>query len=257
MLHLNDGQDDVKRKLSVTMATTPEQVRAAQKLRYKIFSEEMGARLNCVEPGVDEDRFDPYCEHLLVHNDETSEIVGTYRILPPHKARELGTFYSDTEFDLARLEHLRSQIVEVGRSCVHADYRTGSTILLLWSGLTDYMQRNGYGYLMGCASVSIADGGHTAASLYRKIAARHMSPPEWRVFPRCRLPLESLNQDLSVPVPPLVKGYLRAGAMICGEPAWDPDFNTADYLVLLPISDINNRYARHFLGNISDSPVKM
>ena len=248
MLHIKEqAVRRARPALSVSFASTAEEVRAAQALRYRIFAEEMGARLKCREPGIDQDIFDPYCDHLLVRNDDTGEVVGTYRILPPHQARKVGTYYSDTEFDLTRFQHIRSQMVEVGRSCVHPDYRTGATIALLWAGLADYMQKNGYQYLMGCASVTMADGGHHAASLYRQLAEKHPSPAEWRVFPRCALPLSSLNQTLEASVPPLVKGYLRAGALICGEPAWDPDFNTADFLVLLPMQGMNERYAKHFL----------
>jgi putative hemolysin len=102
--------------------------------------------------------------------------------------------------------------------------------------------------MMGCASVSMRDGGRLAVSLYRRLAPDHLSPAEYRVFPRHRLPLEALAAGLeSPPVPPLLKGYLRLGAWICGEPAWDPDFNTADLLILLPLSRVNPRYARHFL----------
>jgi putative hemolysin len=248
MLQINEQPSRRPRPaLSVSFAENADEVRAAQALRYRIFGEEMGARLNCREAGIDQDLFDAYCDHLLVRNDDTGEVVGTYRILPPHQARKVGTYYSDTEFDLTRFQHIRSQIVEVGRSCVHPDYRTGATIALLWGGLAEYMQKHGYQYLMGCASVTMADGGHHAASLYRLLAEKHLSSAEWRVFPRCALPLSSLNQRLEVTVPPLVKGYLRAGALICGEPAWDPDFNTADFLVLLPMQGINDRYARHFL----------
>ncbi|TJZ73091.1 GNAT family N-acetyltransferase [Chitiniphilus eburneus] len=236
-----------RRPLSLAFASNASHLRAAQALRYKVFAEEMGAKLSGREAGLDQDLFDAYCEHLLVQDDETGEVVGTYRILPPHQARKLGSYYADTEFDLTRLQHLRSQFVEVGRSCVHPDYRNGATIALLWSGLADYMQRHGYQYLIGCASMSLADGGHHAASLYRKLVESASAPVEWRVFPRCPLPLAALDQKMPVTVPPLIKGYLRAGAMICGEPAWDPDFNTADLFVLLPMHRIDNRYAKHFL----------
>lgn len=244
---LQTGTEKRRRALSLAFASTQDHIRAAQALRYRVFAEEMGARLNAKEPGLDQDLFDAYCEHLLVLDDETGEVVGTYRILPPHQARKLGSYYSDTEFDLTRLQHLRNQFVEVGRSCVHPDYRTGATIALLWSGLAEYMHRHGYQYLIGCASMSLADGGHHAASLYRKLAETAMSPVEWRVFPRCPLPLAALDQKTPVEVPPLIKGYLRAGALICGEPAWDPDFNTADLFVLLPMQKIDARYARHFM----------
>ncbi|SMC15872.1 Putative hemolysin [Andreprevotia lacus DSM 23236] len=236
-----------RRPLSVVLAHHEDQIRAAQKLRYKVFAEEMGARLPSREGNIDQDLFDAYCDHLLVQDDETGEVVGTYRILPPAQAKKLGSYYSDTEFDLTRLSALRPELVEIGRSCVHPDYRTGATIALLWSGLAEYMQARNYQYLIGCASVSLIDGGHLAASLYRKLAEKHLGPIEWRVFPRCPLPLAALNQKLDAEIPPLIKGYLRAGAMICGEPAWDPDFNTADLFVLLPMQKVDQRYARHFI----------
>ncbi len=109
------------------------------------------------------------------------------------------------------------------------------------------MQDNGYDYLIGCASVSMADGGHFAASLYHRIKDRHLSPLEYRVFPRCPLPLERLRCDLDPEAPALIKDYLRAGAWVCGEPAWDPDFNTADLPILMPMSRVDGRYARHFM----------
>ena len=127
------------------------------------------------------------------------------------------------------------------------DYRTGATITLLWAGLAKYMLENRYEYLVGCASIGMADGGHAAASVYAGLA-EHMSPLEYRVFPRCPLPLAALKQDLTAEIPPLIKGYVRAGAYICGDPAWDIDFNTADLPILLPMSRINARYARHFFG---------
>ena len=248
MLHLDSRKKDSERpSLSVALARNEDDVRAAQSLRYRVFGEEMGARLHSREPGLDTDMFDPYCDHLLVRDDNTGEVVGTYRILSPTEARRLGNYYSESEFDLTRLQHIRSSTVEVGRSCVHPDYRTGATIALLWAGLADFMGRNGYEYLIGCASVSMADGGHMAASLYEQLKTKYMSPVEWRVFPRCSLPLEALDRRAEVEIPPLIRGYLRAGAYVCGDPAWDPDFNTADLFILLPMSRINPRYKRHFV----------
>jgi len=178
-------------------------------------------------------------------------VVGTYRILSPAKARKIGGFYSEAEFDLTRLAHLSDRMVEVGRSCVHPDYRSGAVITLLWAGLAEYMERGGYEYLIGCASISMADGGHAAASLFERIKIDNMSPVEWRVRPRNPLPLAALKRELNPPLPPLIKGYLRLGAYICGDPAWDPDFNTADLLVLLPLAHLSRRHARHFLGRLS------
>jgi putative hemolysin len=217
-----------KRKLTCSLARTSAEMEEAQRIRYKVFAEEMGAKLPSADKGLDVDRFDRYCDHLLVRDNSDNKVVGTYRILPPEQAVKAGGYYSETEFDMSRLVHLRDRMVEVGRSCVHQDYRDGATITQLWSGLADYIGKHGHEYLIGCASISMNDGGHYAASVYNKVHKLHAAPTEYSVFPHCRLPLESLNQNLDVIIPPLIKGYLRLGAQIAGEPAWDPDFNCAD-----------------------------
>jgi putative hemolysin len=238
---------EAQRKLTFGLARTGAEVEEAQRIRFKVFAEEMGAKLPSAESGLDIDRFDKYCDHLLVRDHANDKVVGTYRILPPEQAVNAGGYYSETEFDLSRLVHLRDRMMEVGRSCVHPDYRDGATITQLWSGLADYIGKNGHEYMIGCASISMGDGGHYAASVYNKVHKLHAAPAEYRVFPHCRLPLESLNQNLDVIVPPLIKGYLRLGAYIAGEPAWDPDFNCADLFILMPVSRMNARYAKHFM----------
>jgi putative hemolysin len=241
-------QKTKKPSLQVSWATSPTEVKEAQRLRYKVFAEEMGAHLPANAESLDIDDFDAYCDHLLIRDQETLQVVGTYRVLPPHKAAEIGRLYSDGEFDLSRIDHLRPKLVEVGRSCVHASYRSGSVIMALWSGLGEYMQKNGYEIMLGCASIPMADGGHFAASLYNSLSTEQMAPVENHAFPRLPLPLEKLNGGLEVEPPPLIKGYLKLGAKICSAPAWDPDFNTADVLTMLRLTDINPRYAKHFLG---------
>ncbi|MBL8416215.1 MAG: GNAT family N-acetyltransferase [Propionivibrio sp.] len=237
----------VRHKLSVGFAHSEREILEAQKLRYRIFAGELGANLPTRTPGVDQDIYDAYCEHLVVRDENSGAVVGTYRILSPDNARQIGSYYSENEFDLTRLHHLRPRMVEIGRSCVHADYRTGTTITLLWAGLARYMMENRYDYLIGCASISMVDGGHAAASLFNRLG-ENMSPIEYRVFPRCPLPLAALKHDLPAELPPLIKGYLRAGAYVCGDPAWDPDFNTADLPILMPMSRLDGRYAKHFMG---------
>ncbi|MDR2195020.1 MAG: GNAT family N-acetyltransferase [Gallionellaceae bacterium] len=247
MLQLRESPLHPRRGLALNLARTPADIEAAQHLRYKIFAEEMGARLPFAEERMDRDIFDAYCEHLLVRDNASDRVVGTYRLLSPQQAKNIGSYYSESEFDLVRLHALRERMVEVGRSCVHEDYRDGATIACLWSGIAEYMQRHGHEYLIGCASISMADGGHCAASIYRKLEKLHLSPSEYRVFPRCPLPLDALNNTLDAPVPPLIKGYMRLGAYVCGEPAWDPEFNTADLFILLPLSRLSARHARHFM----------
>jgi len=239
------------RDLSVRLAATPSEIKEAQQLRWRVFADEMGARLKSRTHGVDQDLYDAYCEHLIVRDEQEERIVGTYRILSPEAARRVGSYYSEDEFDLTRLQHLRRRLVEVGRSCIDADYRNGAVISLLWSGLARYMTERNYSYLMGCASLGMADGGHNAAGVFATLETRHpgaMAPLEYRVFPRHPFPLERISPQANAVAPPLIKGYLRAGAWVCSEPAWDPDFNTADLLMLLPMSRIEARYARHFVG---------
>lgn len=247
MLHLAEQPAPARRpRLHVGLAQCESEIREAQKLRYRIFAEELGARLPTRLPGIDIDLYDPYCEHLIVRDEANGRIVGTYRILSPQSAKRTGGYYSENEFDLTRLQLLREGMVEIGRSCIDPDYRTGGTIALLWSGLAHYMTQGGYRTLIGCASIGMADGGHIAANLYRRLG-EHMAPPEYRVFPRHPLPVEQLFNGQPAELPPLIKGYLRAGAYVGGEPAWDPDFNTADLLIMLPMARVDERYARHFI----------
>lgn len=236
-----------ERRLQVGFARTTEVRRAAQALRWQVFAEELGARLSAREPGIDQDEFDAHCEHLVVRDEASGEVIGTYRVLSPEAARRVGSYYSETEFDLTRLRHLRARMVEAGRSCIHPQHRNGAVIALLWAGLARYMQAHGYQYLAGCASMGMADGGHAAAAVHARMCAAHLAPVEYRVFPRHPLPLAQLDATVQADLPPLIRGYLRAGAWVCGEPAWDPDFNTADFFLLLPLSNATPRYARHFL----------
>jgi putative hemolysin len=234
--------------LAVALARNGDEVLEAQRLRYRVFAEELGARLGGAIPGVDHDLYDAHCEHLLVRDTASGEVVGTYRLLSGARSESLGGFYAETEFDLTRLRHLRNDTLEIGRSCVHPDYRNGATIALLWSGLAAHVARHNYRYVIGCASLAMNDGGHAAAAVYRRLAEKYLSPVEYRVFPRCELPLAALDERGAAVTPPaLVKGYIRAGAVICGAPAWDPDFNTADLLMLLSVARLDARYARHFM----------
>jgi putative hemolysin len=255
MLHTQDRRtkDNSRnhhQQYSVGLALNEREIEEAQRLRYRVFAEELGAKIHSRVAGVDADFYDPHCEHLIVRDESVAgagRIVGTYRILTPEAATKVGCYYTENEFDLTRLQHLRSGMVEIGRSCIHPDYRSGAVIALLWGRLAEFMLKHEYRYLIGCASISMADGGHNAANLFVQMIDAHIAPLEYRVFPRDRLPFERLVTGHAAEVPPLLKGYLRAGAWICGDPAWDPDFNTADLPLLLPMERISPRYARHFM----------
>ena len=248
-------RDATRVQLVTGWARHADEVRAAQQLRWRVFAEEMGARLAPpagTSAGHDVDLFDAHCEHLLVRTVETDDaparVVGTYRVLTPSAARRIGGLYSDTEFDLTRLRPLRPRMVELGRSCTDPAFRHGGVILLLWSSLAEFMQRNRLDFAIGCASVPMRDGGHVAASLWQSLRERHLAPIEQRVRPRLPLPVDELRRDLAVEPPPLIKGYLASGAKLLGAPAWDPDFGTADLPMLLDLAEVPESYRRRFLA---------
>ncbi|MES2613381.1 MAG: GNAT family N-acyltransferase [Pseudomonadota bacterium] len=238
--------------VEVAWARHLDEVRQAQKLRYDVFAEEMGARLTTPVPGHDVDLFDDYCEHLLVRDAATQQVIGTYRVLTPAQARRVGSTYSDTEFDLTRLRTLRPRMVELGRSCVHPDHRHGGVIMALWSALADFMVRNQLDTMIGCASIPMLHNGvisgDAAASIWNQVRQTHLAPIEYHVLPRLPLPIEKLDGSVFVEPPALIKGYLRLGARVLGAPAWDPDFNTADLPMLMRLADLHPRYRKHFLG---------
>lgn len=240
--------------LAVAWARHQDEVRAAQRLRYDIFAGEMGARLPATIPGHDIDLFDDFCEHLLVRDDASGEVIGTYRVLTPVQARRVGSTYSDTEFDLTRLRSLRPRMVELGRSCVHRDHRHGGVIMALWTALGEFMMRNDLDTMIGCASIPMLHNGvlngDAAASIWRQLSQSHLAPIEYRVLPRLPLPVEQLDGTLAIEPPALIKGYLRLGAKVLGAPAWDPDFNSADLPILMRLQDLHPRYRKHFLGAV-------
>jgi putative hemolysin len=223
-------------RYTVGLASTAVEMREAQRLRHQVFAEEMGARLDSPITGLDVDPLDAYCDHLLVRHGDTGEVVGTYRLLTPRRADRL---YSDSEFDLSALAGIRPGMVEAGRACVHADHRGGAVLGLMWAGIARYMVAGGYEWLAGCCSVPVS----SAAGVMRRVP---LSPPEYRVTPHRPLQVDP-SADRTV-LPPLMRGYVRLGAWICGPPAYDPDFDVADFFVLLSMANADPRYLRHFLG---------
>ncbi|MDM4720577.1 GNAT family N-acyltransferase [Micromonospora sp. WMMA1363] len=238
---------------TLLIADDPTQVSAAQRLRHEVFATELGATLRPGGAGLDVDDFDRYCDHLLVRQETTGEVVGTYRLLPPGRADRR---YAEDEFDLAALDPLRDNLVEAGRSCVHPDHRSGAVINLMWAGITRYLHLRGSRWLGGCASVPVADGGRAVAEVWALAQAKHLAPPPLRVSPlRPWFAEPGVSAAGAVGgaagralIPPLLRGYLRLGAWVCGEPAYDPDFGVADFYMLFSLDRMNPRYLRHFLG---------
>lgn len=232
--------------LIVGLAQTSEELESIQRLRYSVFSAEYGAVLNGAGDGLDRDAFDPWCDHLMVREAGSDRVIGTYRVLTPAQARRAGGYYSESEFDLSGLGPIRDGLVEFGRACIHEDHRQGGVLMMLWSGLAEIVRQGGYQNVFGCASVSLRDDGVTAAKVWRQVRTRLKIETEPCVRPLHRYPVEQLDSDLPASVPALLKGYMKLGTRVCGEPAWDPDFNTADFPMLLSISTMGQRYRKHF-----------
>jgi putative hemolysin len=232
-----------------SIADSAEQVLAAQRLRYRVFGQEQGARLPSPVPGHDIDPFDRLADHLIVTEVATGEVVGTYRLLPP--GRGAGS-YSQTEFDLRGLPgSVRSSMVEMGRACIDPEHRTGAVINLLWAGIARYVLLSGHRYLAGCGSVSLAEGELAANTAWLFGTGKHAAPAEFQVRPVT--PWVPASRPELVPsypnLPPLLRAYLRLGAWICGDPHHDPAFNVADFFVVLDVDRLNPRYRRYFLGD--------
>ncbi|CAM4466178.1 N-acyl amino acid synthase, PEP-CTERM/exosortase system-associated [Mycobacterium basiliense] len=237
---------------SLLLSTDPGLIEAAQRLRYDVFTNTPGFALPTTgEACRDVDPFDEYCDHLLVRDDDTEELVGCYRMLPPAGAIAAGGLYTATEFDVRALDPLRPSLVEMGRAVVREGHRNGGVVLLMWAGILAYLDRYGYDYVTGCVSVPICGESDPPGSQIRGVRdfvrTRHMAPYRVRPYRPVRVDGRSL-EDIPPPsrpaVPPLMRGYLRLGARVCGEPAHDPDFGVGDFCVLLDKRDADTRYLR-------------
>jgi putative hemolysin len=225
----------------------------AQRLRYEVFAEEMGARLPSASGRLDVDRFDPHCAHLLVREGADGRVVACARLLGGADALGAGGFYSQQEFDLTRVLTLPGRLLEVGRTCVARDRRDGATLSALWTGLAREAVARGADHLIGCASVPF-DPETEALSPLRGALSGHWAPESSRVFPRRPVPRDPSGPARDAALPPLLAAYLRLGAKIGGEPSWDPEFGVADFFVLVSVERLAARYARRFIDRAASAP---
>lgn len=246
-------------RYSLLVSTDPALIEAAQRLRYEVFSSEPGFTLPAAadgRPGLDADRFDDYCDHLLVRDDNSGALVGCYRMLPPTGAIAAGGLYSATEFDVSALDPLRPSLVEMGRAVVRPGHRNGAVVLLMWAGILAYLDRYQYDYVTGCVSVPVHGEGAPGSQIRGVrdfVRRRHASPHRVRPYRPVVIDGKSLD-EIAPParpaMPSLLRGYLRLGARICGEPAHDPDFGVGDFPALLGRNEADTRYL-HRLRSVS------
>jgi len=236
-------------QLEVSLARTMEEIDAAMRLRFEVFNLELQeGLLSSYDRGYDTDAYDAFCDHLIVRDD-----------------RQIG-FYSETEFDLRQLRQTAQEkgleLLELGRSCIAASHRSFATINLLWAAIARYAIENGAGLLFGCGSLHETEPAEIAR-LYRYLSQHYLAPSSYRVTPveSCRMVFPEDAQDGSTEgdddaraggiarrLPTILRGYLRTGAMIAGEPALDRAFGTADVLVLLNLRQLSDRYKQHYVG---------
>lgn len=225
-------------------------VRQAQSLRFRVLGEDIGPR-----PGagsslqIDEDRFDVHCEHLLVREIDAARVVATCRLLAPDAARRAGGYAAEELFELGLLDVLRGRMVELGRLCVHPAYRGAAVSRLLWGALAGYLLERGHDYVLASACVGLADGGHAAASIYRRAAAAAQSPDDLRALAYRPLPLERLRDSLPAKPPAMLDAMMGRGAWVCGEPGLDRSLTRAELPLLLPLARMRTPGVREFLAN--------
>ncbi len=253
------GDGVVSGDIAVRLARSPDEIQAAQKLRYDIFYREYGARpVGDMEVlGLDYDRFDEFAEHLIVVDNRIQtlpeRVVGTYRLMRTSAAKRAGQFYSASEYDISKLEAAIPRLLEVGRSCVHHDYRTRNVLQLLWQGIAEYMTHHNIGALFGCASfqgVNVQANAEMLSYLYHY----HSAPDEF--CPRALdgqyvsmniLPKDQVNQkQVLLNLPPLIKGYLRLGGFVGDGAVVDRQFNTIDVCVIVKTAMVSGRYKKHY-----------
>jgi L-ornithine Nalpha-acyltransferase len=260
-------------QLDVRLATSEEEIAAAQALRYEIFYEEMGAKPDpaMIAMRRDQDSYDSICDHLLVidHGAEGKpKVVGTYRLLRELVAKQNRGFYSSSEYDLSplltktfqrRIGEGR-QLLELGRSCVHRDYRNLATINLLWRGIATYLTTHNIGFLFGCASLHGTDPAEHAVAL-SYLYHEHLADESIRVrtLPEQYVPMDLVPRgsydakEAMRSLPPLVKGYLRLGCVIGDGGFIDAQFNTVDVFILLPVEQITARYTDRYRIGANDA----
>jgi len=245
------------KRFTVKLAENHEEVEKAQRLRYEVFNIEQGRGLESAgKYGIDFDEFDEYCLHILVIENETDSVKGTYRIHLGSIANSAKGFYSSKEFEIKGLYHIADKCMELGRTCISPDFRNGATIALLWNAIVELLNRAKLTYMLGCVSLETTEP-RIGWAIYEYLASKGLLSEDFSVVPRPGVRLSRLskqevrkvissNNIVKKFIPPLFKGYLRLGACICGEPSLDREFGTIDFFIMVDTTKLPERYTRHF-----------
>ena len=238
----------------VRLARGAKDVVAACRLRFRVFNLEGHNGLEASYlTGIDADEFDAVCDHLIVIHRPSQEIVGTYRMQTGRSAQRNLDYYSAREFDFGPYESLRSELIELGRACIHRDHRSFRVLALLWRGISEYARQRGGRYLIGCSSVNSQDP-RLAASVFERLRPFLVGAQlQTSAKPEYRLQLQSGHDD-EPEIPKLLSAYLSMGALICGPPAIDREFKTIDFLTFFDLSTLSESRKR-FIARIRKTPL--
>lgn len=231
----------------VGMAQTLDDVIDCQRLRYLVFNCELGEGLDSsARIGLDRDRFDFTCDHLMVRDASTGKLAGTYRMQSGYRAKGNLGYYGEEFFDFSPFENMRAEVLELGRACVHEDYRNTNVLHLLWKGIARYAVSCGARYLIGCSSISSQDEAEGMA-LYETLREKYLVEPLLRTNP---VKGRECKPSGSFPAPPrlprLFRAYLDVSGRVCGPPAIDREFKTIDFLTLVDLKNLPDRVRTRF-----------
>lgn len=241
----------------IKIAQDKEEIQQALRLRYEVFKLEIGGDLKSEDASrLETDVYDEICDHLIVIDRKSNKIVGTYRLLLGSKLNEQLGFYSERFFNLRNIKRLakNNEVLELGRSCIHRDYRSRPVINLLWSGIAKYIKDYNVRYLFGSVRL-LTNKPQEVSIIFKFIKERFYAGSEFRVYPWPEKKFATLKRNVKVEnprdifhrLPPLVKGYLRLGVLVCGLPAMNPDLGSVVIFILLDMKNMNPLYKQHFL----------
>jgi len=230
----------------LSLAQSMEDVAECQRLRYLVFNCELGEGLTDSDAcGLDRDRFDLICDHLMVHDAASGKLVGTYRMQTGYRAKGNLGYYSEQLFNLSPFEPLRGEILELGRACVHEDYRNTTALFMLWKGIASYAALCNARYLIGCSSITSQDENEGLA-LYHELRRKYLVEPSLRTEPRPGFQCTETASATPAPPPRLFRAYLDISARLCGPPAIDREFRTIDFLTLVDLQAVPPRVRSRF-----------
>lgn len=233
----------------VSLAQSPEELIRCQRLRYEVFNLELGEGLSTSDrSGLDIDPFDSFCDHLMVVDIESGRLVGTYRLQTGEVARRNLGYYGNQLFDFSVYEPVRKELLELGRACVHVDYRNIMVLHALWKGIAVYATRNDIRYLIGCSSISSQDENYGVA-MYESLKEKYLVAPNLRTIPQPGHECVANGAAVEAERPPrLFRAYLEISGRICGPPAIDREFKTIDFLTLVDLANLPDRVLTRFFN---------